>query len=509
MTVLIQCLLISNIICIPQDYANFYSAIGASQNGDTVLVSPGTYRGFGNRDLSFEGKAILIRSEFGPESTIIDLEADSTDPHRAFSFTSGEDSFSVLDGFTITRGNAYGMNGNRGGGIYIDNCSPKIVNCIFSYNVADMGGAIYSIYYGDPIIRNCRIHHNSSVQNGAGITLDGWTGGICEAEISGNLFEYNTTGHSGAGIYVNQCRVKIKNNVIRFNTVTSSTYWGGGGICLWICQYGTQQVVKNNLVYGNQAPTGGGIYVRYDGSNIADNTFFGNLSYLEGGGIYVLNQSTTIPVIRDCIVWGNNSSTSQGNQIFLDPATGSSANVYYCCVEEGWNGTGNISENPIFTVGPEGDFYLSQTMAGQIQQSPCVDAGSYSSAFLGMDSMTTRTDEIFDSGVVDMGFHYQNGSNPGSVEEINSFPNEFPIAWISPDPAGSFIIVSFFSDYSSGAVFNIVDVTGRFVRRITMESVTNGLNEIKIDLSGFSSGIYYFQILTDEDVITGKILILN
>ena len=74
----------------------------------------------------------------------------------------------------------------------------------------------------------------------------------------------------------------------------------------------------------------------------------------------------------------------------------------------------NISEDPHFLAG----YYLSQTAAGQLFDSPCVDAGSDLAANLGLDTYTTRTDSFPDtydpnnpdpcSVVVDMGYHYHN-----------------------------------------------------------------------------------------------------
>lgn len=62
-------------------------------------------------------------------------------------------------------------------------------------------------------------------------------------------------------------------------------------------------------------------------------------------------------------------------------------------------GVGSISQNPSYATGRLGDYYLSQS-------SPAVDKGSASAASLGLDKMTTRTDERWDLGRVDMGYHY-------------------------------------------------------------------------------------------------------
>jgi hypothetical protein len=72
-------------------------------------------------------------------------------------------------------------------------------------------------------------------------------------------------------------------------------------------------------------------------------------------------------------------------------------------------GAGNIHTDPLFVTGPLGDYYLSQTDANDPNQtvdSNCVDAGSDLAIDVGLHLYTTRTDEVFDTNMVDMGYHY-------------------------------------------------------------------------------------------------------
>jgi hypothetical protein len=81
-------------------------------------------------------------------------------------------------------------------------------------------------------------------------------------------------------------------------------------------------------------------------------------------------------------------------------------NVTHTNVEGGFSGTGNIDADPVFVTGPDGGYYLSQTAAGDPENSPCVDTGSAGADTLSMDDRTTRTDGVPDSETVDMGYHY-------------------------------------------------------------------------------------------------------
>jgi len=79
----------------------------------------------------------------------------------------------------------------------------------------------------------------------------------------------------------------------------------------------------------------------------------------------------------------------------------------------------NIGDDPVFVTGPGGDFYLSQIAAGQGADSPCGDAGSDTAVNLGLGlcGRTTRTDEVPDTGVVDIGYHYPVDCNDNGIPD--------------------------------------------------------------------------------------------
>jgi len=89
-------------------------AINHAVPGDTVIVLPGTYTGSGNRDTSFFGRAITVRSldpnDFAiVAATVIDCQGTQSSQHQGFLFNKGESNQSVLSGLTITNANkSYG-----------------------------------------------------------------------------------------------------------------------------------------------------------------------------------------------------------------------------------------------------------------------------------------------------------------------------------------------------------------------------------------------------------------
>jgi hypothetical protein len=227
-----------------------------------------------------------------------------------------------------------------------------------------------------------------------------------EAYIWDCIITRNVANTSGGGVYISgdSNSPQIMNCLITENIAGRD---GGGMSVNWYAQ----PVIGNCTFSGNAAPGlwGQGGYTGF------------------GGALYCSYHSVT--EVTDCILWNNFGQ--EGYEITV--ATGfefdprpAKLRVYYSNVkgergsvreeagcELNW-GPGNISVDPLFVTGPLGDYYLSQIEAGQVQQSPCVDAGSdfasnlkLNATNLGLTRYTTRTDERLDRGIVDMGFHYR------------------------------------------------------------------------------------------------------
>jgi hypothetical protein len=277
---------------IPDDFSTIQSGINGSSNGDTVIVRDGTY--FEN--INFSGKAITLKSEYGPATTIIDGMSNGT---TGVSFSSGEGSDSILEGFTVT--NCSTGVGAVGGGIGVHAGSSPVIR-------------------GNWIVDNTRAVPSGRTASGAGIDISG----------DGTLFE---------------------NNIVRGNTTIGTHTWGGGVGVFGSGSLGV--IVRNNLIYENTAaswPGGGGICVNDSSQNslIENNTIFNN-NASNGGGITVDYRSSGT-TIRNNIVWGNTGGVAIED--------GGVSSVTYNCVESGFTGTGNISTDPLFLDAVNDDFQL-------------------------------------------------------------------------------------------------------------------------------------------------------
>ena len=330
---------------VPADYATIQQAINDSNDGDAVIVSPGTY----NENINFSGKNIVVTGTNPDDPAMVAATIiDGQNKGSVAVFENRETNEAVLTGFTITGGYGtvnllFGEGIVWGAGIYCNNASPTIERNVIANN------------YG---------------ASGAGDTLSECYGGAiacveCEAIITHNIIR-NNTSFAGAGI---------------MTYPFSDPMTGTGPL--------GQPVISNNLIYNNSADIGGGVVLLYSGQLVNNtivandtsmsgdttaNTNAGNVYAVfypelgnclisnniicnakSGGGIYVEGVAEGLITFND--IWGN----LPGNYLLRDP------NTYELIADEAADMTGlngNISQDPLL----EDDYHIGA-------DSPCRDAG--------------------------------------------------------------------------------------------------------------------------------------
>jgi len=107
-----------------------------------------------------------------------------------------------------------GNSGGTGGGIYLENCSGQLYQCVIANNTACTGGGIYCGYGSTTQIDSCRILRNSvcsdyeGCRDGAAIYCQGASPTITNCVISDNV---PSSGNWGSGIYGQYSDITIKN----------------------------------------------------------------------------------------------------------------------------------------------------------------------------------------------------------------------------------------------------------------------------------------------------------
>jgi hypothetical protein len=307
-------------------YPTIQSAINAAApQGDEVAVADGTYSGSGNAGINLLGKAVIVRSESG-EPSACTLDGQSVSGNVVL-FAHGETSACVLEGFTITGGAAV-----FGGGIYIQDSSPTIRNCIVVFNWAG-DSMVYSGYGGgidiqgasSPEISDCDISHNSTAvyhnmpSYGGGIYSQSHTAVLRNCTLTDNHASY------GGGFYGNGTLIDC---TISSNIAQLELHGGGegGGVS-------TQGAsLSGCIIAGNVASlSGGGLSgasCMIDGCTVPGNRCGGDPQYWGGGGGLTLGDQTFLTLT---IVWGNCSEHYPGDDIdVLGNPT-----LTCCCVDPG------------------------------------------------------------------------------------------------------------------------------------------------------------------------------
>jgi predicted outer membrane repeat protein len=328
-------------------FTSLQDALDAAQTDDNIWVAKGTYKpeklfdpneprsacfslinhvsvygGFAGTEnpASFD----LDDRDFELNETILtgDLNGNGRDPndsYHVFYHPEGTnlDPNAILDGFTITGGNAdvynpySGTPHDDGAGIYNYQSSPTIKNCTFINNSSDLyGGGIYN-EYGQPIIDNCFFYDNHA---GAG-------GGIknlfSNAIITNCIFSENSAIGGGAiaasseTSYIANCR--FENNRAYggwWDDISVGPAPGGGAIRTW----GSDCKIADCVFIANKVQCGykyfGGAIAALSGGNptLINCLFVGNKARGDdrsyGGGMFNAGAN---PTLINCVFTGNSA----------------------------------------------------------------------------------------------------------------------------------------------------------------------------------------------------------
>ncbi|MCB0170954.1 MAG: choice-of-anchor D domain-containing protein, partial [Anaerolineae bacterium] len=328
----------------------------------------------------------------------------------------------VLDGFTITAGQANVTGDNDGGGFICygsgSECSPTLNNITFSGNLAsDSGGAMFnfgsSSGQSNPTLNNVTFYNNTS-QDWGGAMFNWGYQGESSPVLNRVTFIGNTAANDGGAMYnygFNGLSSPSLNNVL-FLSNTSTTRSGGA-------------MYNDGGDGGESSPS------------LVNVTFYDNSADDNGGAIIndALSGGTSTPTLENVILWENTATS--GDQLYNGDAN---PTISYTLIQSDTGdiesvgstisyGSGILTGDPLFVDAVGGDLRLGDN-------SPAIDAGDN-------DATTAATDldgndrfyndlAVSDTGsgtapIVDMGA-YEKQSNSGPVPDITLAGNGQVIA---------------------------------------------------------------------------------
>ncbi|NIR67461.1 MAG: S8 family serine peptidase, partial [candidate division Zixibacteria bacterium] len=319
-------------------------AVDAAENGDTLIVAPGTYNG----GIDLQGKEIRLFST-NPDDpnivaqTIIDCNYGGfildpflggfllgTGAARAFTFDNGEDANTVIDGFTIING---GVDGEAGGAIYVGpGASPTIVNVVIRNCIVNngKGGAIYTAPDSSPtfinvLVEDCWVYNSSggAIYVGFHSSPEFISCTVTDCYVFRGSGGAVFCGFESSPIFTN---CTFSNNVATYGTISFGdpndpfyyvTGSGGDGGGMY-CAVGSSAQLTNCVISNNRASLDGGgvFYERNNLVTITDCNFSEN-SAGYGGGLY-LDPNCSGFITESAFVL--NDANEDGGAIFISYA---------------------------------------------------------------------------------------------------------------------------------------------------------------------------------------------
>jgi hypothetical protein len=322
---------------VPTDFPNIQAAIDAAGNGQVILVRAGTYF----EHIQFGGKNLALKSLDPLDPDIV--KATSIDgggeTGSVVTFAGSETEEAILDGLTITGGNADPW----GGGINGHGCQATIRRNRIRENMSVLGGGLFDL--------SGALIEDNTIERNTGSCL--WE---CSGRITGNRIAYNLDGYAGGGL--SDCSGLFENNLIYGNEVICLLddcfeHPGSGG-----AMYHCSGDFFNNVFYDNHSTLHGGAMALCDGRLVNCTIVYNN----NGGSGVGTAVSTFRGTIQNCIFAFNGGD--------IDAVSTDSDQPRYCLFTT-WlgGGEGNFSADPRF-VG-DGPFNLQLA-----PDSPCIDAGA-------------------------------------------------------------------------------------------------------------------------------------
>ncbi len=267
-------------------FTNLQTALQAAKSGEQIWVASSTYRPQGTDRTAtfaiprgvrvyggFAGTETQV-SQRNPKTSPSVLDGESGDPKKVddnyYHVVSmiEADTFTVIDGFTITNGWAGQEFGiitpiDYGGGVLVESrqrsSTPVIENCILLQNYAHYGGGVGCFGTGAvPIVRGCTFERNRARSRGGAFYRSGANTTSLPLQIRGSTFDDNFSRNEAGAIGLRDMTglVQISKCLFQRDSAVDS-----GAIMLWNtaeitynieqCTFSSNYAYNSNSVIGS------------------------------------------------------------------------------------------------------------------------------------------------------------------------------------------------------------------------------------------------------------------
>ena len=352
--------------------------------------------------------------------------------------------------------------------------------------------------------------------------IDGFTitGSGYQKAADGSWGGFSLPESAGGGI-----RTMDWFSVIRQCLVTGNHARTGGGIAIWNREFksgeslpGYSPIIEKCIIYDNHSICGAGILVRNSEAFLCHNIIVNNThqplenedDHSKGIEVYLDMERSEPPVVANSILWNN---TGRGgfpdlyNHVRNLP--GKKAESHYNCMQKGGYGAGLVTDDPLLENPESGDFSISE-------ESPCIDAGcpegppdpDSSRADIGIpgnrrspaeEPDTTTVQEPDTADTQDPGDTPVHSRHPETHVVLRNFPNPFNhstcIVLTLPEP---------------GRIrLGVYDVTGRHIETLISRFLPAGSRTMVWSAGPLPGAVYILRLEMERQVFHRKMALIR
>lgn len=391
-----------------------YGGVATRQNGDLIDIDPlfvnpagpdGELGGAGFGDDAFE----LKQKTAGDAVTSPAVDAGPVTAAQAGVSTGSTRSDGAPDTNAVDLGYHYPM--QVAVDLYVDPTGDDANGGrVPGLPMRTIGAALLNATVGSRIHVAAGSYQESNLHPGTGVSILGAGPGRSVISAAGAttafdvrqpdvvLMHLDVTNAAQVGIRVRADRVSVVDCWIYGNTSHGMAVVSG-----------SNAFVFDNLIYrnGGTGIVGGSNSAEVNAVTVAHNTIYAN-----GGYGVTVGLGTTDPANNTAVV-NNVIAANHSNGVGVGADSAASLEEGHNCNRDGYRGivppATDIGGDPELIAPSDtsgSDFRLAQSGAGQSPASPCVDAGFRTVAQAQLVDTSTRTDNVPDSGQVDIGYHY-------------------------------------------------------------------------------------------------------
>ncbi len=240
--------------------------------------------------------------------------------------------------------------------------------------------------------------------------------------------------------------------------------------------------------------------------------------YYEGKVIELYDNVDTLRM-KNCIV---RFATETADFLILENPESTFVDIQYSNISYGYPGLGNIDEDPLFIDPDAGDFRLQSA-------SPCIDAGDPNPVYNDTEDPnnpgwplppaqgTLRCDMgCFGGPGVAEFWDFWEYMPVVDTDQWNAQPQTITLSQNYPNPFNPTTTIEFTLPYPQDVLLTVYNILGQQVDVLAAGAYSVGTHQVQFDASAgatggshLSSGLYFYRLVTQDGIVSRKMMLIK